>query len=84
MTNITGREAGLYGKAFGLRNVRLEIGSYSIEKHVSNGKSPAGKNAPVLEELELELTWEDALDAAEDRDGWRKRIARCAAQHGTD
>ena len=32
----------------------------------------------------LELTWEDALDVAEDRDGWRKRIARCAAQHGTD
>jgi len=23
----------------------------------------------------LELMWEDALDAAEDRDGWRKRIA---------
>src|SRR6218665_3699500 len=32
----------------------------------------------------LELTWEDALDAAEDRDGWRKRIARCAALQRTD
>jgi len=31
---------------------------------------------------ELGLTWEDALDAAEDRDGWRKCIARCAALHG--
>jgi len=30
------------------------------------------------------MTWKDALDAAEDRDGWRKRIARCPAQHGTD
>ena len=33
---------------------------------------------------ELGLTWEDALDAAEDRDGWRKCIARCTALHGKD
>src|SRR6218665_2436437 len=32
----------------------------------------------------LELTWVDALDAAEDRAGWRKRITRCAVQHGRD
>jgi len=31
----------------------------------------------------FELTWEDALDAAEDRDGWRKRIARSAVKQGT-
>jgi len=32
----------------------------------------------------LGLTWEDALDAVEDRDGWRKCIARRAALHGKD
>jgi len=45
------------------------------------------KNCPETfrEDLRgLELTWEDALDAAEDRDGWRKCIARCAVQHGKD
>jgi len=32
----------------------------------------------------LELRWENILDAAEDRDGWSKCIARCAALHGMD
>jgi len=32
----------------------------------------------------LGLTWEDAVDAAEDRVGWKKCIARCAAKHGKD
>src|SRR6218665_4000318 len=51
------------------------------------GRGRPRKNWPetIRENLRiLELTWEDALDAADDRDGWRKRIARCAAQHGTD
>jgi len=30
----------------------------------------------------LELTWEGALDAAEDRDGWGRCIARCATLDG--
>ena len=50
------------------------------------GRRRPRKNWPetIREDLRiLELTWEDALDAAEDRDGWRKRIARCAVQHGT-
>ena len=37
---------------------------------------------PSVETCELGLTWEDALDAVEDRDGWRKCIAQCAALHG--
>ena len=51
------------------------------------GRKRPRKNWPetIREDLRiLELTWEDALDTAEDRDGWRKRIARCAAQHGTN
>jgi len=42
------------------------------------GRGRPRKNWPetIYEDLRgLELTWEDALDAAEDRDGWRKRIA---------
>jgi len=51
------------------------------------GRGRPMKNWPetVHEDLRgLELKWEDALDAAEDRDGLRKRIARCAVQHGKD
>ena len=51
------------------------------------GRGRPMKNWPetIREDLRgLELTRKDALDAAEDRDGWKKRIARCAAQHGTD
>ena len=51
------------------------------------GRGRPRKNWPetIHEDLRgLELTWEDALDAAEDRDDWRKHIARCAVQHGKD
>src|SRR6218665_526704 len=46
------------------------------------GRGRPRKNWPetIRKDLRgLELTWEDALDAA-DRDGRRKRIARCAVQ----
>jgi len=43
------------------------------------GRRPSAKTMQGLG-----LTWEDALDAEEDRDGWRKRIARCAVQQGKD
>src|SRR6218665_3530263 len=53
----------------------------------NRGRGRPRKNWPetIREDLRgLKLTWEDALDAAEDRDGWRKRIARCAEQQEKD
>ena len=51
------------------------------------GRGRQRKNWPetIREDLRgLELTWEDALDEVEDRDGWRICIALCTAQHGKD
>ena len=50
-----------------------------------SGRGRPRKNWPetIREDLRgLELAWEDALDAAEDRDGCWKRIARCAIHQG--
>jgi len=58
--------------------------------HGSDDRPPDSNIKKLNESLPPEFgtrmrhTWEDALDAAEDRDGWRKRIARCAVQHGMD
>ena len=61
-----------------------------VDKLGSGGKRGRGrlrKNWPetICKDLRgLGLTWENALDVAEDRDVWRKCIARCAALHGKD
>ena len=51
------------------------------------GRERPRKNRPetIREDLKgLSLPWIDALEAAEDRDRWRKCVARCAVLHGKD
>ena len=60
-------------------------------KHVMNrvpeekGRSRKNWLETIREDLKkLNLMRKDALDAAEDRYGWRKCIARCAVLHGKE
>ena len=32
----------------------------------------------------MDMTWSEAIDLADDRDGWKDCVARCAAMHWMD
>jgi len=62
-----------------------QVLNWTPGRKMGRGRPRTNWPETIREDLRgLELTLEDALDAAEDRDSWRKRIARCAVQHGTD
>ena len=51
------------------------------------GKERLRKNwmETVQEDLQgLEMTWNDAVEVAMDREEWRSCVARCAELHGKD
>jgi len=59
--------------------LRAEGGKGKTEKEQVTVQRPSAKTCE-----EGGLTWKDGLDAAEDRDRWRRNIVRFAVLHGRD
>ena len=66
------------------RIVKQVMNSAPEQKREREHQGKLAGDYPLRPARGLELTWEDALDASEDRDGWRRCITRCVALHRMD
>ena len=55
---------------------------YSPEGKRKRGRPQKNWEETKCEDIQyMDMTWSEAIDLAEERDGWKDCVARCAAMH---